>query len=328
MFLQTLSHNELNDLLEYLKTYKLQYKNKVNLPENLTFGIEIEGVGKWFDSFSEKISDEGWKIADDISLLDAGDEAISPILRNEPKSWGSIKYMCELLKNNGIYISDRCAGHIHYGHDGLIDEDSEKLFNIMKLWAAYESVIYKYSAGNFATLRDSIWEYAKPYAKHIKKLVENMGNNEFDYKTMIYLICKGRHYGVNIENLWNAFASKNLPTTVNNTIEVRVPNGTLNPVIWQNNIRFFGNLFTCATEAKFDDERIKYIIQKLPFSEYNVNRKSDFSFYKHINLPLALELADTIFTDDDDKYSFLAQYLYGDNVFENPQEKEKTLVMH
>lgn len=324
MRLQDLSKEELKDLLNYLKTYELQYKNKINLPENITFGIEIEGVGKWFDNFSNEISDEGWLINSEISLSEIGDEVSSPIFNNNHLAWSKIKYMCELLDSKGIYITDRCAGHIHYGQKNLIDEEPEKLLNILKIWAAFESVIYKYSAGNTGHYRKTIWEYAKPSAKHIKNVLENIGDYQLPYPTILVYFLKARHYGINIENLHNAYYAKTLPIVIKNTIEVRVPNGTLNPAVWQNNIKFFGNLFTTAINGEFDKERIKYIIQKLPFDEYNVESKNDFSFYQDINLPLALELADTIFTDENDKYGFLAQYLHTDNII--AKEKTKTLV--
>lgn len=322
MFLQTLSHNELNDLLEYLKTYKLQYKNKVNLPENLTFGIEIEGVGSHFDNFKDKIYAEDWDVKEEFTLFAKGAEVVSPILRNNEESWQNIEYICNLLRLNGIYVNDRCAGQIHYGHDGLIDEAPEKLLNIFKLWAAYEPIIYKYAAGNFANWRCGIWDLAKPNADYIKKVVKNIGDNLYNYKTMLLLLRKDRqYYGLNIENLSNYLMANK--SNAKNTIEVRVPDGTLNPIIWQNNIRFFGSLFTCATKANFDNEKIKQLINKLPFNLCDNYGKNDFSFYGETNLQLAIELADTIFTDENDKYSFLAQYLYGDATHQEGHQKKR-----
>ncbi len=324
--LQNLSKKELEELKEYLKTYKLDYKDKINLPENLTFGVEIEGVNSFFDSFKKDLYDRGWDVKEEYTLIAKGEETSSPILRDNKESWEAIKYVCELLWSNGIRSSNRCAGHIHYGHDGLIDKDPEKLKNIMKLWAVYERIIYQYSAGNFENYREGIWNYASPSAKYIKKLLDNMG--DLDFQLLLRILCHNQYvtYGLNFENLYSYLINENLPVRKKNTIEVKVPNGTLNPKKWQNNIRFFGSLFTTAVTGKFDKEKIDRMLTELPFDISAVNRKSDFAFYTNENLPLALEMADTIFTSDEDKYSFLAQYLYGVN--EPKEEKAKTLVNH
>lgn len=354
--LQNLSKKELEELLEYLKTYKLDYKNKINLPENITFGIEIEGVGDWFCNFEDEIEKlnkkyhstsnqetslpyfenceyelvDGsfWSLKDEISLYEMGDEVSSPVFNNNPKSWQAIKEMCDLLKSRGIYITDKCAGHIHYGAQNLIDNNPEKLLNILKMWAAYESLFYKFGAGEFKKFRDSVLVYAKPVAKEIKKFLENNQDNERDYSFLVkYFGERQKHKGINLQNLYIADSLRRLPTiNTIDTVEVRVPNGTLNPKIWQNNVRLFGNLFAHAVSADFDKEKITSLIRELPFKNYNENNLDDYISYVTSNLPLALDLADTIFTDENDKYSFLAQYLYGVN--EPKEEKVKTLANH
>ena len=95
------------------------------------------------------------------------------------------------------------------------------------------------------------------------------------------------------------------------TIEFRCPNGTLNPVIWQNNINTVTKLMLAARNKKIDEDFLDYKLEKEPD--------------KFTLLPKALELADIIFDNDLDKMYFLKQYKKDFSFIE--EKKEKTKVM-
>lgn len=90
---------------------------------------------------------------------------------------------------------------------------------------------------------------------------------------------------------------------IENTIEFRCPNGTLNPIIWQNNVNFFIKLLTYCKGSYFDNE----IIDKR--HEINLDIYNNLELYNEIYLNQALELCDLIFTNNTDKVYFLKQYL-------------------
>ena len=98
--------------------------------------------------------------------------------------------------------------------------------------------------------------------------------------------------------------------SVEDTIEFRCPNGTLNEVIWQNNTRFFLNLLNSSAEEKFDIEMLNYYMEEK-------NRTKDFLSNEE------LYLADFIFNKEYDKMCFLRQY-YKD--FNQPDEYSYTSI--
>lgn len=92
----------------------------------------------------------------------------------------------------------------------------------------------------------------------------------------------------------------------NSTIEIRCPNGTLEPVIWQNNVKFFGKLLEYAASNTYDKELIQILGQ-------------DTS--PQINIEKAYALAQLIFNNELDKLYFLRQYIK-----DGKQTKEKKLI--
>lgn len=87
-----------------------------------------------------------------------------------------------------------------------------------------------------------------------------------------------------------------------NTIEFRCPNGTLNEVIWQNNLNFFLSLMNYAKDG-YNNADWEYYVNKA-----NDNIDSDYD-YSELYLKDALELADLIFKTNQDKIDFLSNML-------------------
>ena len=108
------------------------------------------------------------------------------------------------------------------------------------------------------------------------------------------------HYqAINLNNATSRFSIRH-----NNTIEFRTPNGTLEPVIWQNNLNLFLALINYAKSTKFDEDIILKRYQ-------SIKGKIDIKLYSQIYLKQAIELADLIFDKNIDKVYFLRQYLKG-----------------
>lgn len=66
-----------------------------------------------------------------------------------------------------------------------------------------------------------------------------------------------------------------------NTIEVRCPNGTVNPVIWQNNINFFAKLFLYCSGNNFDIEFINYKLDYLKDGIIHYDYNDIYILMKH-----------------------------------------------
>ena len=78
--------------------------------------------------------------------------------------------------------------------------------------------------------------------------------------------------------------------------------GTLNEVIWQNNLNFFLSLMNYAKDG-YNNADWEYYVNKA-----NDNIDSDYD-YSELYLKDALELADLIFKTNQDKIDFLKQYV-------------------
>ena len=127
---------------ELLQVKEVKY-NKLGLLHDITIGIEIECEGE--NSVTIKDIEEplkGWKSKDDTSLQ-VGVEVVSPILTNTDENIQDIYYICNILKNSGQEISNRCGGHIHIGADAL--KSVNAYINFLELWCNNEETIYKIS---------------------------------------------------------------------------------------------------------------------------------------------------------------------------------------
>ena len=98
---------------------------------------------------------------------------------------------------------------------------------------------------------------------------------------------------------------------VNNTFEYRAPNGTLDPVIWQNNLNIIVKMMKYCNSDNFNLELVENRISK------NIMNLSNYKYYRSIDIDGLLEFADLIFDNNLDKIYFLRQYLkdrkYTDN---------------
>lgn len=100
-------------------------ESKINLPPNMTIGIEIETEGKENDNselIKNSLRDTSWKAKGDGSLI-KGTEVVSPILTSKDGNVSNeIKSVCAILNGIPQIISERCGGHIHIGADYLTDK--------------------------------------------------------------------------------------------------------------------------------------------------------------------------------------------------------------
>ena len=90
---------DLQELVTEIENYYLLYRNKLNLPDFVTFGVEIEyeNLLKTFvDKYVTK-NLESWDSKYDLSVK-LGGEISSPILHNDLESWKELKQICDYLK--------------------------------------------------------------------------------------------------------------------------------------------------------------------------------------------------------------------------------------
>lgn len=275
--------------------------DKLNIPSNYTFGVEIEYVGIKYEEMKRKIEklkrisliNKEWQITTDITVP-SGAEIKSYVMKNEKEDLLELKHMCKLIKSMKGFTNSSCAGHIHIGNQAY-ELNPRNLQNLILLWLQYQDIIFRYSKGNDNDLRPCITYRAKPLFCdcYHSKLNEIFLNKETDYNGLVARIVKeiDRNYSVNFLNL----TRMRIDTT-----EFRIPNGTIDYNIWFNNVTFFSNLIEYAKRMS-NEERL-YIFNEI--KNYN-----NVENYLTINKVKALELVNKIYKVSDDKKKFMKQYL-------------------
>ncbi len=272
-------------------------RKSLSLPKEDTFGIEIEAVKKERLDFRTLFlgTRYHWHYTSDSTLYPpCGGEFVSPIYRDQPDTWTQIARECTVLKEAGLYVNHSCAGHIHIGTQ-ILNGVPGAFINLLKLWAVYEDVIFQFSRGQFSNYRRLLRLYGRPISHLIQenldqKLITSMDDIHHSQLSL------AKRYALDFSYM------KGLGQKRGNTIEVRCPNGTLEPAIWQNMINFFLKLFHYAASPSF--------ARTFPFERYHELSQKPLvqADYENANEEKAKELCDCIFSDPVDRYYFWKQY--------------------
>ena len=212
------------------------------LPKEMTIGVEIESEGpcNW-ENIRETIDEAelDWVAKDDGSLQN-GTEVVSTILTESTASMEIFK-ICQELRRLRQTTSKRCGGHIHIGADYLTDIQDWR--NLRTIWNDAEGIFYAISNAKGEIPRQGVIEYASPISKKDETFSETIKlDSEDDLEKYIKLLkeIQGSKYsGINY---------RNVGSSGKNTIEFRLPNGTINPTTWVENINLFGGLIRTSHE--------------------------------------------------------------------------------
>jgi hypothetical protein len=291
---------DLQDLLYYIENYYLELRNRLGFDDYITFGLELEFENTMINHVINKLNEyhlaNTWKLKSDGSLTN-GAEINSPILKDKSDSWNNLKKVCYIINENAT-IGTNSGGHIHIGTQ-VIGGKEDSWLNFIKLWSVYENIIYRFVYGDFLSARPCMSRYAEPMTKDFWKDYQTL--KEYDQLKMRNIITKISHKRYQAVNFNNVSDFNNM--SKNNTIEFRCPNGTIDPVVWQNNVNLFVNVLLYSKSSGYNDD----IIQKR--RNINEEKYSSLNWYGEIYLQQALELCDMLFTNNFDKVYFLRQYL-------------------
>jgi len=292
-----------------LKDKLIEYRNELNLGNAVTFGVEIEYENVMFDLVSYFLDYEqnydtsfiGWTnhIEVDISEFNKDElmngEIVSPILTDNIETWKNLKIILDMLKRNDAVITDRCGGHVNIGTQ-ILNYNTNYFRNLFLLWLLYEKEIYNFSSGEYSSVRKRDNNLLKRIALTLNSKIDEILENENDLFTYLKkVLVVSDSYDI-------TFKSVKGPAIFNdNRIEIRIPNGTLNEEILQNNINFFTKfLLVCRNELD-----IEKIIWKISRNDHS-----------------PVELANLVFKEQLDKDNFLIQTLKTNKIY------QKTLPKH
>lgn len=290
----------LQDLLVYLEDYYLELRNKLGFASYITFGAELEFENSLNKQIKDQLAQNNlnglWLFKSDSSLTNGG-EITSPILTDIKYKWRQLNNVCAIVAKNAT-INDNCGGHIHVGAQ-VLGSKTESWLNFIKLWSVYENIIYRFVYGEFLGARTYITKYASPLAKDFWEDYNELKKSYYlEIKDILNTISHKRDQAINFYNVTDCNKEQ-----TRNTIEFRCPNGTLDPVIWQNNVNLLVKLLLYAKSPRYNDD----IVNKR--QRQNKDKYSNWHLYSEIYLDQALEFCDLIFTNNFDKVYFLRQYL-------------------
>ena len=292
---------DLQELIVQIENYFLEYRDKLDLPSNLTFGVELEyeNVSKeTIDKYVEKNLYD-WNSKSDCTV-ESGGEVTSPIMTDQKKYWQELKKICDFLSEKKADTMHNAGGHIHLGVC-MLGDDVEAWRQFIKLYMIYESVLFRFVYGDKISGREKLYKYAPPISDKLYNYLSQI-NQAKDIMDIKYsLPMDGKYSALNFLHV--VFYD---PKTSNhkNTLEFRSPNASTNAVIWQNNINTFAKMLMASKAKVMDEEFLDYKLKNEYFT-YSGNEQ----LYNNIYLKNALEFSDLVFDNNLDKIYFLRQYL-------------------
>lgn len=195
--------------------------------------------------------------------------------------------MCDLLLQHSK-IGANCGSHVHIGKQAL-GTDVESLINFLKLWSLFEPIIFRFAYGEFLGARPHFSIVSKSISNDFLDVCKYAKSESIDEIDLLIWFIGQDDVAIRFKHWFDL-----------KTIEFRCPNGTLNPVIWQNNANVFMKMVLYSGSGRFAsgliDERMERIFST-PLSDGEV----------HIDA--AIQFADLVFDNNLDKIYFLRQYL-------------------
>ena len=277
-----------NELLEAVVYDKTPYRKKLDIPDDIGVGYEIE-MGVTEDNFSQickNFSFPGWSRTTDPSIETLfGLELISPIYRNSKTTYKELKEISEYLKK---YEKDFSWASFQVNVDNIFS-NYEDMYKFLCFFAAYEDVLYHFCQGKDTHLRHNAFKFSNT----IGQIMYNANNYEEAFEKL-----------KNRKDL-SISLKKNNYIKIPKVIEYRQPNGTDDSWLWQNYSNTFISMMMAIKQSNIDYDKVRQYLKR--FKRANAGIPYDHQ----LNVGKATEFIDTIFKNDKDKLYFMKQYLSG-----------------
>lgn len=350
MKISKLNYSEKFKLINSLTTHKILCRSKLDI-DNIYFGNEIEFIDdekrvlkdrmifqereEYLKKYNDLMNDyfntntvnfnsyhgcyynHNWTINTEEYC---SGELSSPIFTNTEESFKEIYDIYTMLKNNNYGINENCSGQLSIGGD-IFEGKLENVISFLKLYSLYEPELIGISKGDLKTLRKKIFDYAPPIShrilpllasgdypkvggdKELEKFLDSVPTYHIFERSLTY-----KHNAINFEVLKLSGGDKN-------RIELRYPNGTLNPIIFQNNVNIISRLCLTAVNKKSEVDKLfnKYKVVELMRCKKYQQKKINNLFMKPIfkikdkEMDKIISLADFIFDNDIDKMNLIKQ---------------------
>ena len=241
------------DLMESEKQEDLA---PLDLPKNMTVGVEIEFMGVEFLELQDFIWGYGidyfdeFEIKPDLSLClnnVYGSEITSPVLSDTKESWEKLQKVCAFIKMLGGKANKKCGGHVHIGANILgVDKKAWEIFEAV--WAEVEPLMYMISNRKGERTRASIKRFGMMIGPDIRN--QDWDTIELHDESDLPELADNVHSG--IHDRYRSMNLTNLANPNKTTIEFRISNGTVDYNIWRENVLLYGRLLQMAKLASLE----------------------------------------------------------------------------
>lgn len=314
----TIKDTAIKEFIDDFLLEKAHDVSPVGLPRNTTIGVELEfvGIGKnRFENLMRRIPADfmnGFKAKKDVSVQEKngnlGMEITSPVLDDTVESWKKLDKVCRFIRALGGRSNKTCGGHIHIGVN-VLGVDTQAWENFSDIWKEAEPLIYMMSNRRGEKPRKGIGTYAAPSGEKLDCIEwGKVAMKEHDELWMLRetFAFGDRYFGFNPDNI-------GIPRK--NTIEFRLPNGTVDYDILRENIAFFGKILK---------------ISKLRAVEPSIKQKEWEDFFEEglEEKEKVQRFLDLVFNTEEEKDVYLQrwQYMAGEHIninFQNKSYKEQ-----
>lgn len=267
-----------------LKSKKI-ITNEIYIP----YGLEIEAESIPYEEGKRVLShkvEADWKIGVDNTLIDQGIEISTPVLTNKKENYTRLKKIASTLK----FLKATFKNASFQINFDIMDLKQEKILDLLKMYAVFEHIVYRFSRGNHENLRKNIFDWTCPISNLFFDRYQMNAQDYDKYKRFI----NTKTFGISLKTRTRNISDPLL------LVEFRTPDGCDDYDIWMNYITFFSAFLTYVKGSNYDKSYIDYMFNKKYF--ITTDRLTD------IDEVGALKLASMIYTNEEDKENFYKQY--------------------
>ena len=208
----------------------------LGIDQELKFGLELECEGVLNTYFCNLWTDKSSYLATMDATLMQGLEVKTPPIHNTTMDLENLYYVFNVLNKAGFTVSKRCGGHIHFDKNYL--KTKEEYIVLLEIWSYAEEIFYLISNEEGNIPREYVLYFTKPFLEGIlnslkeEKIYWDLQKSDEEF---IQGLSQWQETKNNSLNFYHQ--NKKL-----NTMEFRVPNGSMSFVTWLQNIKLFGRL--------------------------------------------------------------------------------------
>ena len=208
----------------------------LGIDQELKFGLELECEGALNTYFCNLWTDKSSYLATMDATLMQGLEVKSPPIHNNFLDLEYLYYVFNVLNKAGFTVSNRCGGHIHFDKNYL--KTKEEYIVLLEIWSYAEEIFYLISNEEGNIPREYVFYFTKPFLEGIL--------NSLKEEKIYWDLQKSDEEFIQGLSQWQETKNNSLnfhhQNKKINTMEFRVPNGSMSFVTWMQNIKLFGRL--------------------------------------------------------------------------------------